>query len=68
MYDKFKNQYSQEEADEILGPDTDHDDQRRVSVISICYSNEAHLNIEWTHKSENTPREIHWSLKTWWVN
>ena len=32
MYDKFKNQYSQEEADEILGPDTDHDDQRRVSI------------------------------------
>lgn len=30
VYDQFKNLYSKDEADEILGVDTDHDDARKV--------------------------------------
>lgn len=31
---QFKDQYSQDEADEILGPNTDHDDSRKVSDVT----------------------------------
>ncbi|XP_028405524.1 UDP-glucose:glycoprotein glucosyltransferase 1-like isoform X2 [Dendronephthya gigantea] len=33
VYSQFKKQYSQEEADEILGPNTDHDDLRKSAKL-----------------------------------
>lgn len=33
VYAQFKKQYSQDEADEILGPNTDHDDIRKVGFL-----------------------------------
>ncbi|CAB3984374.1 UDP-glucose:glyco glucosyltransferase 1-like [Paramuricea clavata] len=33
VYTQFKKQYSQEEADDILGPNTDHDDLRKSAKL-----------------------------------
>ena len=33
VYEQFKKLYSEEDADDILGPETDHDDLRRVGLM-----------------------------------
>jgi hypothetical protein len=37
VYTLFKEKYSQEEADEILGPNTDHDDMRKVGTFATSH-------------------------------
>jgi hypothetical protein len=48
VYTQFKKQYSQEEADDILGQNTDHDELRKVGSLGTCLGKgEPRLSTAW---------------------